>query len=313
MDQVKPKITPKDFFLHLALIATLYITTVSFLSFIFDVINHVFPDRQVSYYDPYSTSMRMAISVIIIVYPLFLYLLRTVAKDFVVNPEKKELALRKWLIYLTLFVTGATLAVDLIVLINTFLGGEITLRFILKALAVLIVAGTIFRYSFADLKDKITDATRKKYELAVSIVVIISLIGGFFLMGTPSSQRALRDDLVRTGDLSTIQYEITSYWQHKQKLPESLNELNDSISGYKVPVDPSTGVAYEYQKVSATSFKLCATFAHKSGENKPEFSRAFDENWSHEKGYTCFDRTIDPQKYPPVSRGAFAPIDMSFE
>ena len=35
-------------------------------------------------------------------------------------PEKLSLGVRKWLIYLTLFIAGAAVIIDLIVLINTF-------------------------------------------------------------------------------------------------------------------------------------------------------------------------------------------------
>src|SRR5438132_4874360 len=43
----------------------------------------------------------------------------------------------KWLIYLTLFVAALIIIGDLVSLIYNFLGGDVTIKFVLKALSVL--------------------------------------------------------------------------------------------------------------------------------------------------------------------------------
>jgi hypothetical protein len=68
------------------------------------------------------------------------------------DPEKRSSKIRKWLTYLTLFVTAGVIIGDLIALIFNLLGGEITTRFALKSLVILGIAGLIFGYYLWDLK-----------------------------------------------------------------------------------------------------------------------------------------------------------------
>ena len=116
------------------------------------------------------------------------------------------------------------------------------------------------------------------------------------------------------GDLSSIQSAIVySYYQPKQKLPASLDDLNNPINGFMVPVDPQTGSAYEYSVKGPLGFELCATFNMPSrGETAkngfisrpmPTGYGGMSEVWQHGEGRTCFSRTIDPQLYPPTASG----------
>jgi hypothetical protein len=322
----KPKITAKDFFLHIGVIATLYVFATSFLSFFFDIINYVFPDRQAYYADPYSGSMRLALSTLIVSFPLLLVLLKTIYKDLLQNPVKRDLALRKWLIYLTLFLTSIAVVTDLIILLNTFLGGEITTRFILKVVAVLVVTGGIFWTTLVDLRGTFFENPKSRQMTlgAASLIVITSVIWGFTVIGSPSSLRDLRDDNQRLSDLQGIQWQIVNHYQSKAILPATLTDLNDPLSNYIIPTDPKTNLPYQYRTIVSTSttlsFELCAMFAKSTQDLEgrggylgkggsisypavdyidPNFGT---DNWKHEAGRTCFIRTIDPLKYPVYSK-----------
>jgi hypothetical protein len=56
------------------------------------------------------------------------------------------------LTYITLFVAAGVLIGDLISLVFNFLGGELTVRFVLKVLTVGVIAGTIFGHYLWDLR-----------------------------------------------------------------------------------------------------------------------------------------------------------------
>ena len=129
--------------------------------------------------------MRWSIASLIIVFPLYIFLSRFINKDLVGNPLKKNLGVRKWLTYLTLFIAGVTIITDLIILINTFLGGEITARFAFKVLAVLVVAGAAFSYYLYDLRRDVGQKSGKMKLLvwAVSFGVLASIIGGILHYG----------------------------------------------------------------------------------------------------------------------------------
>ena len=83
-------------------------------------------------------------------------------------------------------------------------------------------------------------------------------------------------------------------------LPANLSDLDDSLLGIIVPVDPETGGPYEYRVTNDLSltFELCATFTAESTNDQRAIPQIYppksrDYNWQHGAGFTCFERTID--------------------
>jgi hypothetical protein len=152
----------------------------------------------------------------------------------------------------------------------------------------------------------------KYFIYTIISIVTIAVIAGFFVVGSPQEERLRRFDEQRVGHLQTIQWEIVNYWQSKEKLPESLEELNDPIRGFIAQHDPHTGESYEYALKGPLTFELCATFARPSPAAREAVPIAkpfpdgphggIEENWQHGEGRTCFERTIDPDFYPPRSK-----------
>jgi len=307
---MQTKMTAKDFFLHIAVIVLLYAGTVALLNILFRVINVAFP--QVTQYGYYgSTSISFPVATLIVVFPLFLFLANVLRKGYAADPSQKEFAVRKWLIYITLFIAGGVLAGDLVTLIYYFLDGqELTTAFLLKILSVLVVAGAIFGYYLDDLKDRLTGSRRNIWRAVAIVLVVGSIVAGFSVLGTPQTQRKLRYDSQKVSDLQNIQWQIVNYWQQKGVLPTALQELEDPISGFTMPLDPQTDKLYEYKKTGALSFDLCADFNKPSQTTNGSMARmAYPEpigkpgdNWQHESGKQCFERTIDPQLYPVRSK-----------
>lgn len=267
--------TAKDFFIQLGALITLYVSVISLINLLFAIINQVFPDALSYYPSSESYTVRWTISSLVILFPLYIYLARTISKDILVNAFKKDLWIKKWTKYLTLFLTGSAVIIDLIVLLNTFLGGEISIRFILKVLAVLIVTGFTFYYHVYD--------THKNTNVLIGIasaLVLISIIGGFLTVGSPAKQRALQFDAQRVSDLQSLKYEIEAYTQRNKKIPESLKEIS-LTNTYVSTKDPETKVEYEYVILpdGMNSYSLCANFATVSTIDA----------WQHGIGRTCFD------------------------
>ena len=310
----KIKSSPKDFFLYLGSIVALYGASISLLNLLFDVINTAFPDVLNYNPDAFSSSIRLSIATLVIFFPVYIVIIRFLNSETKAHPEKRNLGVRKWLVYLTLFISFLVAATDLIVLINTFLSGEITLRFILKVVAVLAVAKLVFIYYFYDLRDKWKEKKNslKIFTSIVSFLVLMSIVFAFVIVGSPKTQRLTRLDNQKVSDLQNIQWQIINYWQQKQALPVTLNDLVDPLSGFSIPKDPE-GKIYSYEVAGKYSFKLCADF-NLDASASSNVGRAISptpvsvpldnqtENWSHGIGKQCFDRTIDPQKYPPFSK-----------
>jgi hypothetical protein len=304
---MNPKLTAKDFFLHIATTILLFAGTIALLNILFEVINVAFPQvTQNEYYNP-SRSISFPVATLIVVFPLFLFLANLIQKSFVIDPSKKEFAIRKWLIYITLFVAGVVLSGDLITLIYFFLDGqELTTGFLLKILSVLVVIGLIFCYFIDDLKNKLTKSRRNIWRIVAIVLVIGTIVLGFSVLGSPQSQRQYRYDEQKVNDLQNIQWQIINYWQQKGSLPNSLTDLEDPISGYTTPIDSQTNESYVYKKNSSLSFDLCADFNKISQGNSQNFPRVEyivpigkpGDNWQHEAGNVCFERSIDPELYP---------------
>jgi len=237
-------------------------------------------------------------------------------KDLRSHGGKRELKLRKWLVYLTLFVSAITIIIDLITFIYNFLGGDLTVQFFLKICVVLLVAVAVFGYYAWELRRKdFKSKTPRTLAWIVSVFVLASIVVGFFIVGTPSVQRSRQYDTRRVEDLQYIQNQIINYWVNKQELPQNLSDLEDSISGFTVPDDPESGASYEYIISDPLNFKLCADFKTSSEDMgivpsavKPAYPYDMSQqNWNHSSGNVCFSRTIDPDLYQKTSAPATSP------
>lgn len=305
----KPKATPKDFFLWAGAMLAFYSSVVAFITLIFEYLNHVYPDTQLNYYyDPYASGVAYAMASLIVLAPTFLILMRSIRRSIERDPSRSEVWVRRWALFLTVFVAGVTIVIDLIVLLNTFLSGEeLTLRFMLKVLVVLLVAGASFMHFLADIWGYwVSNPSYARYiNWSAGALVVLTIAAGFLIIGTPQSQRALRLDSQRVTDLQTIQWQIVTYWQQKKILPTTLADLQDPLSGVEIPTDPVTNQPYKYTPQGALNFALCATFTTEGKGNGYDVPvrvyGSLEGSWTHSKGEVCFNRTIDPDRYPPYT------------
>lgn len=304
---------PRDVFLHLFAIVALYWSAISFITLCWQYINYFFPDiSRMGYgYESYLGPIRFSVSSLVIIFPLFILASWGLNKIYKSEVAVRDSKIRKWLIYLTLFIASLVIVGDLVTVIYSFLGGDITIRFILKALSVLVVAGAIFGYYLDDVR-RSEPSYRAKYFAYTSIVIVFVLVvGAFFIVGSPKQARLFQIDEQRIMDLQGVQYQIVNYWQKKNELPKNLSDLNDSISGYSVPQDPETGASYEYniKDEKGLVFELCAIFnLENKNSGKMGYPYAYSpynemsDNWSHGQGKTCFERVIDKDLYPPIDK-----------
>lgn len=309
MEHSTPKSTtsPRDFFLWAGAIIALYGSTISLITLLFSYIERAFPDPLSYVGDPYDAGVRAAMAGVIVLVPTTVILLRFIRKTIDAEPGKASIWPRRWGLVLTIFIAIAIIVIDLITLLTTFLGGELTVRFLLKVAVVLLVASGIALHFLADLRGYWV-ANGKKAAMVGAATILLSLAAvgaGFFVIGTPSDARAVRYDNERVQGLSSIQYSVLDYYQRTGALPETLDVLTDPLSGYTTPVDPRTEEPYTYRVTGPLTFTLCATFERESEEQQREYMTRpmdFSDSWTHGVGETCFDRTIDPARYPLYER-----------
>ncbi|KKW17166.1 MAG: hypothetical protein UY56_C0001G0020 [Parcubacteria group bacterium GW2011_GWA1_50_14] len=305
MNETKPKTTPRDFFLNLLSIVTLYFSATSLGILVVQFINILVPDvlDKVGYGgDPYM-AMRFPVASLLVVFPVYVWSARFLEKEHAKTPEKKGVAIHKWLVYLTLFIAALVIIGDLVALVLRFLDGEVTTRFVLKVVAILLIAASVFYYYLAGLRDKKNNFL-KFFKFGIVTLVGIVVLSSFFVAGSPAEQKDRRLDSRRVEDLQFIQSEVTYYWQGKNALPENLSLVNDDLRGVRVPVDPETGESYSYRVVEDKVFEICATFLTDSSEylTEPAYYPYESGSWGHGTGEVCFERTIDPDLHGDRSK-----------
>lgn len=290
----------KDAFFHLLTFTTLYASVASLIVLAFQYIDLLLPDPALfSYsYDSSSTTIRWFMAVLLISSPLFLVLSRLLVRSGIRTPEKLHSGVRKWLTYLTLFVTACAVIGDSIALLFSLLQGNLTLPFLCKSLAVFALTAGPFAYYFYTLKISpetyaSTPAHRAGFFATLCVVLTMAIVG-FALAGGPGYARLRELDEARVTDLRTIQRHIvemvygtsspiitTKYTKLPSPLPTDLLLVQQASKTEKLRIeDPVSAMPYRYT-VAGTTYSLCAVFDLPRDES-------YDVGWNHPAGEHCF-------------------------
>jgi Domain of unknown function (DUF5671) len=150
----QPYVSARETFLTLVLFSALYTTAINLGSIAFQFINLAFPDpaagSQIAEFA--RIAIRWSVSSLVVAGPIFLFVSAVAARERRRDPAKRGSTVRRWLTYLTLFAAASVLSCDVIALVYDLLGGELTIRFLLKAATVGIIAGTIFSHYLRDVR-----------------------------------------------------------------------------------------------------------------------------------------------------------------
>jgi hypothetical protein len=286
----------KDAFFYLLIFSTLATWTIGLGSLAFQLINRWLADPLFTAQQQFANyELTWSLASILIAFPLYLLISRTVLREAAADPEKLDSSIRKWLTYLALVVAACVFMGDLITALAFLLRGELTSRFVAKAFVVLALSGGVFFYYFAGLRhtdgQKSTSIRDRSMAVLSSAVVALMLVFGFLQMGTPHAQRELRADAQRVQQLYQLSLQIQEYWRsHASQLPENI----DSLPGPHI--DPVTQTHYEYQPGQGSQYQLCATFAQVSQKANSD-----SDSWSHPAGRHCFQMDTSTQLQYPMN------------
>lgn len=150
----RPYLDARDAFMYLLLFATLYLSAYSLGALLFGLVNAAFPDPAESYLaQGYRRSLvRWSMSSLVVAFPVFLYMSWLVGRDIADDPNKRRSKVRRWLTYMTLLAAAGVIIGDVMTLIYNLLGGELTIRVVLKVLVVAVIAGTVCWYYLTDVR-----------------------------------------------------------------------------------------------------------------------------------------------------------------
>ncbi len=290
------------FFLYLVSFFSLGMAVSGVIATVFAFIEKFVEDA--TSYDFYSSSMgesaiKYGISSIVIAGAVYLlsasYINRLLYRGSIFESSRA----RKWLTYIVMFVATATILGDLVAVLSNFLGGDLALRFFLKALTILIASGAVLGFYLWDMKKR--EIVGKKYRanlfsgIALVVVFLILIVAPFFFISNPFEARRLRLDDATVDKLRNVDNSIQNYWEtNKKKLPVSLEKIiKDATSGdtyYYLREEDVKAVQYSIK--NKEEYELCADFL---ADSREEIARAsyYDKQWQHQKGTQCFTRKVN--------------------
>lgn len=302
----------RDAFLYLLTFGALYAVLGSVLVIAYECIDYWIPDfvgRRSSYYyysyEAARSTVRMALSSIIISLPLFVGLARLLRREMRREPERQQSPIRRWLTYLTLLIAAGVMTGDLITLLFYFLQGYLSTQFVAKVAVLFVVAAAVFAYYYFSLRPIAEQDKAPRTRIAVlalgSVLIAASVAGGFYLVGDPGTARLRRIDEHRIEALRAIQETVRQMVNRtvdgkstKQPLPKSIDEIaaysrTRQYARELELADPVTSAPYAYRVVDENHYELCATF-------DLERDRDYDHFWNHPAGRHCFrfDKNSSP-------------------
>jgi hypothetical protein len=292
--------SPRDAFLHLLGMAMLYMAAFAIGTILFQFVNRWLPaaaDVGIS-----SGSLRAAAAALLVSLPILGLAQRTIGRDASRDPTLRLTPIYRTLAYLTLLITSLVMAGDLIAAIVCFLSGDLTVRFILKALIILLLSGGIYLWFSSDVgREESIAATsgtatipppppwRDWLHRIGAAVAIVSMLAALYAAGSPFRQRQLRLDARRVGDLRAIQQNVETYFEREGGMPVELEALADNPATFlQNTTDPATRQPYRYERIDADTYTLTATFDLPSPpeQEQPAWNR--DGFFKHSAGEQSF-------------------------
>lgn len=285
-------------FLYLLSLFSLISVTLSIGNIIFQLINKHVVDIIHTYSGNYSSSaVKFAISSLIIATPIYYLCVGQINKNLSTGELSRTSQIRRWLTYFILLVSSFVAIGWLIAIIYSFLDGDLTLKFGLKTLASLSIAGIVGGYYFYDIKrSKIDDKNEiiKYYFYSTLAIIVITFFAGLFFVESPKETRQRKLDNLILEKFSKIDGALNNYYIDKEKLPKTLEELASDVT-YLVDDDiryVENNNIIEYKVIEDKKYSLCANFYFSNINVKDRDYDYFGEFWPHNAGNECLTKNV---------------------
>jgi hypothetical protein len=279
------------FYYFLSLISLIFLAVSSAL-IIFEIIDRSVIDALSNNFTNQNT-LRFGISAILISAPIFFLSVNLINKGLRRGEIEKDSSLRNWLTYFILFVSAVIILGSLIGIINSFLSGEITLKFVLQMITVVVISALVFSFYLYDIKREDVsgeDRTIKIFFISTLSLVLAIFISSWFFVESPKVARDRKADNQMMQNISIIESYVNDYYEENETLPENLENL-DSVR-YAESVE---GV--EYNRLGGKEFELCADFKTDSYESQRSINYyPGSSSRAYVKGWNCFEGNLWSEK-----------------
>jgi hypothetical protein len=296
------------FFYMLSLVALIFMA-LSAGMIVFQLINKLIKDVIENYSGSFDSGfLKFAISAIIISTPIYYFTANQIYKNLYSGVLDKDSGIRRWLTYFILFVSSVVMIGWLIGTINTYLDGDLTLKFGLKALTALIIAGAAFGFYFFDIKrDEVVgkkDMIIKMFFWVSLVMVVAVFVGSLFIVESPRETRLKKIDNTVLNMFNNIDNAVVTYFNENEKMPISIEEIDNYAAYLKAEdfVDPEIGERFVYNVVAAEKYELCATFRTSNIDDDDLQSEYYKNRWPHDIGYQCLSQWVGEKELKAINR-----------
>jgi hypothetical protein len=314
MNDNKSNAAKYAFFYMLSLVALVFMA-LSTGMIIFQIINKLVPDVPGFFQGGFSDGqLKYAISQLIISAPIFFLTMRQIHKYLYSGELDNQSQIRKWLTYFMLFVSSIVLIGWLIGTLNSFMQGELTAKFALKALTSIGLSAAVFGYFLYDIRRRQVKGAKDKvvrmFAYGSLAVVVAVLIGGFLVVESPQETRSRKMDDLVIQRFNEIDRAINTYYVEYGELPPDLEVLQGEFSYLQDEDfrDPATGEEFGYNVTGDNRYELCADF-RTATEDRPGRDYYFDDRWRHGAGEQCLMQTVHTDEGNPKSLPQPIPVD----
>ena len=290
-------------FLYMLSLVALVFMAISTGMIVFQIINRSIADELSLAPGGFNQDiLKFAISAIIIAAPIYFVMVWLINKNLLSGRLERESGIRKWLTYFILLVSAVVMIGWLIATINSFLNGELTVKFILKSLTAILISALIFSYYLYDIRrpevNKINNIIRAYFYGSLGLAVA-ALVVSFFFIDSPLKVREQKFDQTIINKFSQIDGAINAYYGENKKLPENLSALFNNGSIYYITendlTDPVTNKIFDYNIKSKDIYELCATFRTENKNQQADDKSYYmmtDPRWLHGAGYQCLKQRV---------------------
>ena len=199
---------PREAFLYVVMFMALFVSAFNLGAVLFGLIDLALPDPAGTPTVVIREMLRFSVSALVVASPVFVFVSAVIRRGVKAQPGSRTSRIRLQLTYLTLFVASCILVGAVTALVYSFLGGELTARFVLKSLTVTAIAGGAFGHYLRDLREAERDARearprrrRDPLPALAAAAVAVAVVAGLVALGSPANQRLDRLDARRAQDL----------------------------------------------------------------------------------------------------------------
>jgi hypothetical protein len=146
----------RDAFLYLLNFITLGFWVIALGELLTTLVDRWFPDPASPSYGSLLSQVAWPLASIIVAFPCFVVVGRLIAAEIVRRPETADSGVRSWLTYLALVVAAVCVLTDAIWVLDAFLTGALTIRFVLDSVVVIGLGGGVFGYYLTSLRQPAT-------------------------------------------------------------------------------------------------------------------------------------------------------------